>query len=278
MKKRKVRKIIESALQEDFQDVGDVTSEAIFINEEDTFVLLSKADGILCGMEIFQETFHIIDSNCNIEFHFKDGSKIINGDIIASIDGRIYSILKAERTALNFISHLSAIATKTGNFVREAGDRCRILDTRKTIPGLRDLEKYAVRCGGGQNHRMGLYDMVMIKDNHIDSAGSIEKAIGKIRKKWGSKFKIEVETRNLEEVKQALIAEADRIMLDNMSLDMMKEAVKMIAGKSEVEASGNMTLQRIKNVAETGVDFISVGELTHSVNAFDFSLQKKKKK
>ncbi len=277
MKKRKVRKIIESALQEDFHDVGDVTSEAIFANEEDSFVLLSKADGILCGKEIFLETFHIIDNNCNIEFHFTDGSKITNGDVIASIDGSISSILKAERTALNFISHMSGIATKTGNFVREAGDRCRILDTRKTIPGLRKLEKYAVRCGGGQNHRMGLYDMVMIKDNHIDSAGSIEKAVGKIREKWGSKFKIEVETRNLEEVKQALISEADRVMLDNMSLDMMKEAVKMIAGKSKVEASGNMTLQRIQSVAATGVDFISVGELTHSVKAFDFSLQKKKK-
>ncbi|MCD4796869.1 MAG: carboxylating nicotinate-nucleotide diphosphorylase [Candidatus Cloacimonetes bacterium] len=277
MKKRKVRKIIESALQEDFHDVGDVTSEAIFANEEDSFVLLSKADGILCGKEIFLETFHIIDNNCNIEFHFTDGSKITNGDVIASIDGSISSILKAERTALNFISHMSGIATKTGNFVREAGDRCRILDTRKTIPGLRKLEKYAVRCGGGQNHRMGLYDMVMIKDNHIDSAGNIEKAVGKIREKWGSKFKIEVETRNLEEVKQALISEADRVMLDNMSLDMMKEAVKMIAGKSKVEASGNMTLQRIQSVAATGVDFISVGELTHSVKAFDFSLQKKKK-
>ncbi len=277
MKKRRIRKIIDSALQEDFKNVGDITTEAIFANEEDSFVLLSKSYGILCGMDFFQETFHIVDSNCNIEFNFKDGSKITNGDIVASINGRISSILKAERTALNFISHLSAIATKTGDFVREAGDRCKILDTRKTIPGLREFEKYAVRCGGGNNHRMGLYDMVMIKDNHIDSAGSIKKAVGKIRKKWGSKFKIEVETRNPEEVKQALIAKADRIMLDNMSLDMMKEAVKMIAGKSEVEASGNMTLRRIRSVAATGVDFISVGELTHSVKAFDFSLQKKKK-
>ena len=178
---------------------------------------------------------------------------------------------------MNLLSHLSGIASKTNEFVRETNGRSTILDTRKTLPGLRELQKYAVRCGGGENHRMGLYDMVMVKDNHIDAAGGIEKAVNKVRDKWGSKYKIEVETRTLEEVGKALISGVDRIMLDNMNIETMRKAVELINGKTETEASGNMILDRISKVSQTGVDFISVGELTHTVKAFDFSLKRGKR-
>ena len=277
MKERREKKLIELALQEDLYNAEDVTCEAIFTSEEDSFVLLSKAEGILCGSEILKRTFQVVDNDIRIKLYFQDGSEIREGDIIAEIEGKTRAILKAERTALNFISHLSGIATRTREFVRKAGAGCKVLDTRKTIPGLRELQKYAVRCGGGNNHRMGLWDMIMIKDNHVDGAGGMENAVRKVKRRWGNKYKIEVETRNLEEVKQALEAGVDRIMLDNMNLEMMKRAVKLVSGKVEVEASGNMKLNRIPEVAATGVDFISVGELTHSVKAFDFSLQKKKK-
>ena len=178
---------------------------------------------------------------------------------------------------MNLLSHLSGIASKTNEFVRETNGRSTILDTRKTLPGLRELQKYAVCCGGGENHRMGLYDMVMIKDNHIDAAGGIEKAVKKVREKWGSKFKIVVETRDLEEVKQAVRSGVDRIMLDNMNIETMHKAIELINGKTETEASGNMTLERISEVSRTGVDYISVGELTHTVKAFDFSLKRGKR-
>ncbi|MDO9578250.1 MAG: carboxylating nicotinate-nucleotide diphosphorylase [Candidatus Cloacimonadales bacterium] len=266
---------LKAAFQEDFADPGDVTGEAIFSNETNSFVLISKDDGVLCGIDEFQNVFTAVDSSIKIKSFFADSDLLKKGDVIAEITGMVSAILKAERTALNIISHLSGIASKTAEFVKAADGKSIILDTRKTLPGWRELQKYAVRCGGGQNHRMGLFDMVMIKDNHIDTAGGITQAVQKIRNKWKNRFKIEVETRNLQEVKEVLECGVDRIMLDNMDNETMKTAVEIIAGKAEVEASGNMTLERIPEVAETGVDFISVGELTQSVKAFDFSLKKK---
>jgi nicotinate-nucleotide pyrophosphorylase (carboxylating) len=268
------KELLKAAFQEDFADLGDITGEAIFSEEIDSFKLISKDTGILCGIDEFVEVMRSIDDSITFKVFFKDSKKINVGDLIAELSGKVSSILKAERTALNILSHLSGIATKTNKFVIAATERSTILDTRKTLPGLRELQKYAVGCGGGKNHRMGLYDMVMIKDNHIDAAGGIDKAVNKIRSKWGTRFQIEVETRNLNEVKQAVECKADRIMLDNMNNSELSQAVEFIAGRSETEASGNMTLERIPEVAETGVDFISVGELTHTVKAFDFSLRK----
>ncbi|HQJ04947.1 MAG TPA: carboxylating nicotinate-nucleotide diphosphorylase, partial [Spirochaetota bacterium] len=210
----------------------------------------------------------------DVKFYFKDGDALKKGDIVARVKGDIKTALKGERTSLNFISHLSGISSKTNAFVKEAGGFVKILDTRKTIPGLRNLQKYAVKTGGGENHRIGLYDMVLIKDNHIDAAGGVSKAVEKVRARWKNRFKIEVETRNFDEIKEALSCKVDRIMLDNMSIDNMKEAVKIIDKKSEIEISGNMTLEKIKAIREIGIDYISFGELTHTVKVFDFSLKK----
>jgi len=268
--------LIEMALNEDLLNTGDVTSEAIFSDETYSYKLVAKESGILCGIDIFIEVMHRIDKRIQINNNFSDRDIITKGDIIADVSGPVVSILKGERTALNFLSHLSAIATKTGLFVKEAGGKVKILDTRKTLPGYRELQKYAVNCGGGENHRMGLHDMVMIKDNHSDAAGGIANAVSRVRKKWGTRYRVEVEARNMDEVKEALTAGADRIMLDNMSNDEMQKAVEYIAGRAETEASGNMTLERIKSAAETGVDYISFGELTNSVKAFDFSLKEVK--
>jgi len=272
--KDKILELIEIACEEDLNEMGDVTSSAIFQNEKDHFYLLAKDTGILCGIEIFEKIFHAVEPKIIIKTNFHDGDKIQSKKITATIQGNVAAILQAERTALNLLSHLSGIASKTNEFVKLTKGKTKILDTRKTLPGLRKLQKYAVRCGGGENHRMGLYDMVMIKDNHIDAAGCIDNAVKEVRKKWGNKFKIEVETRNLSEVQQALNSGADRIMLDNMNLKMMQKAVNLISDRVETEASGNMTLDRISEVSQTGVDYISVGELTHTIKAFDFSLRR----
>jgi len=274
IKKEQYISLIKTALHEDLLDIGDITSEPIFKNESGTFNLLSKDNGILCGIDIFTEVFKQIDKNILLQFYFNDKDIIKKGDIVARATGKVLNLLKGERTALNIISHLSGIATKTSIFVRETKGRLKILDTRKTIPGFRILEKYAVTCGGGMNHRIGLYDMVLIKDNHIDAAGGITNAVKKIKEKWGNKYKIEVETRNIEEVEEALSCGIDRIMLDNMNNKQMKEAVKVINGRCETEASGNVTLKRIKSIEKTGVDFVSVGALTHTIKAFDFSFKK----
>jgi len=275
IKKKDYIKLIKMAIKEDLDSVGDVTTDAIFTEKKnEVFILLAKDEGILCGKKIFIEVFNILDKKSMVVFYKKDGEIIKKGEIIARVKGDISTILKGERTALNFISHLSGIATKTNLFVKEAAGKLRILDTRKTIPGLRMLQKYAVKTGGGTNHRIGLFDMVLIKDNHIDAAGSITRAVEKVRAKWKDKYKIEVETRNIEEVKEALNCKADRIMLDNMNTEVMKEAVKIIDSRCETEVSGNMSCEKIKTVSETGVDFISFGELTHTVKVFDFSLKR----
>ncbi len=268
--------LIDIALQEDLGDKGDITSGAIFVDEKDEFILVSKDKGILCGLDLFAQVMNRVDENITIARYFSDGAPIGPGNVVAVVQGSVRSILKAERTAINFVSLLSATATRTSEFVRESGGQAVILDTRKTIPGFRELQKYAVRCGGGSNHRMGLYDMVMIKDNHIDAAGGIRNAVSKVRKKWGSSFMIEVETRNLEEVREAIECGVDRIMFDNMNNAMMKEAVKLAGGRCETEASGNMTPGKVPAAASTGVAFISAGSITSSIKAFDFSLKKKK--
>jgi len=205
---------------------------------------------------------------------YKDGDFLKAGTIAAEIKGSERTLLTGERTALNFMQRLSGIATMAHVYAEKLkGTSAQLLDTRKTVPGLRMLDKYAVRKGGGENHRIGLFDMVLIKDNHIKAARSITKAVSLIRKNYGNKFKIEVETKNIDEVREALETKADIIMLDNMSIEIMKEAVKIIAGKAKTEASGNITIENIAEVASTGVDFISVGALTHSVKALDISMK-----
>jgi nicotinate-nucleotide pyrophosphorylase (carboxylating) len=269
-----LNQLIEMALYEDLLDIGDITSEAIFCNESYSYKLIAKDNGVLCGIDIFIAVMKYVDDRINVKKLFNDKDTINKGDIVAETSGPVISILKAERTALNFISHLSAIATKTAIFVKESKGRAGILDTRKTLPGYRELQKYAVLCGGGENHRMGLYDAILIKDNHSDAAGGITEAVKRVKARWGNKYKIEVEARNIDEVKEAIKCNVDRIMLDNMSNAEMKEATLYIGGKIETEASGNMSLQRIQDVSLTGVNYISFGELTNSVKAFDFSLKK----
>ncbi|MBK7105605.1 MAG: carboxylating nicotinate-nucleotide diphosphorylase [Ignavibacteriae bacterium] len=265
--------LINLAISEDIK-TGDITTEAIIpISDNAEGFLKSKNDGIVCGLQVAELVFKKFDINLNWKSNFNDGEKIINGSILANFSGKYNSLLSAERIALNFIQRMSAISTKTFQFVNELkGTKTKLLDTRKTIPGYRLLDKYAVKIGGGTNHRFGLYDLVMIKDNHIEVAGSITNAVNQVRNTYQNKFKIEVETKNLNEVQEALNLNVDIIMLDNMSIDEMKTSIKLINGKALTEASGNVTLEKLKSIAETGVDFISVGELTHSVKAFDIGM------
>lgn len=266
--------LVRRSLAEDLGKNGDVTSKAIFTkSKKAVFILLAKDDGVLCGIEPFTAVFKTLNKSIQVETYFSDGAFLKKGTIVARVKGNLIDILAGERTSLNLISSLSAVATKTAQFVKASGGKPVILDTRKTLPGMRMLQKYAVATGGGQNHRMGLFDMVLIKDNHVDAAGGITPAVKKARAKWGKRFKIEVETRNLDEVREAVLAGVDRIMLDNMDNSMMKEAVNLIAGRTETEASGNMTIERLTSLAETGVDFVSFGELTHTISVFDFSLK-----
>lgn len=274
LQKRDYIPLIKNALKEDLDKNGDITSTAIFSRKtRAVFKLLAKDDGVLCGIDVFRAVFACLDKKVVVETSFKDGDLLKKGDVVAKVTGPLISILTGERTSLNLISHLSGIATKTSRFVSAVNGKPAVLDTRKTIPGMRKLQKYAVASGGGQNHRIGLYDMILIKDNHVDAAGGITEAVLRARKCWGNRFNIEVETRNLDEVREAISCKVDRIMLDNMSNELMKEAVKIIDGKAEVEASGNMTIERLPTLAECGVDFVSFGELTHSVTIFDFSLK-----
>lgn len=264
--------LIKLALQEDLQETGDVTSSAVFNDETGTFTLVSKDTGVLCGMDTAREVLKTVDPAIKVTARIEDGSDLEVGTVVAELSGPTASILTAERTMLNFLSHLSGIATKTRKYVEHAKGST-ILDTRKTIPGMRVLEKYAVACGGGRNHRMGLFDMVMIKDNHIDAAGGITNAVARVRNKWGDTYAVEVEARTLADVREALDCKVERIMLDNMSNELMRQAVDLVDRRAETEASGNITLERLESIAATGVEFISVGGLTHTVEAFDFSLK-----
>ncbi len=270
--------LIEGALREDLRDQGDITTDSIIPHDmkgEGEFIV--HEDGIIAGLPVAQRVFEKIDSNLTCVFSVKDGTSVHSGMIVGRVYGSLASILKGERTALNFLQHLSGIATLTAQFVQAVeGTKVKILDTRKTTPQLRLLEKYAVRKGGGENHRFGLYDTVLIKDNHIDAAGGLKQAVERCLNIFGKdrgKVKIEVETRILEEVRQAVKFPIDRIMLDNMDVETMQKAVTEVNGRVELEASGNITLENVRAVAETGVDYISVGRLTHSPKALDISLR-----
>jgi nicotinate-nucleotide pyrophosphorylase (carboxylating) len=269
----KVDLIIENTLEEDLGS-GDVTTDAIFsVDDTCEALIIAKEEGIIAGIPIAERVFQKLAPEVTVAQKLKDGEHVNPGDEILVIKGSIHAVLSGERLSLNLLQRMSGIATATSKYVAAiSGYRTRILDTRKTAPGLRVLDKYAVSIGGGCNHRFGLYDAVLIKDNHIDFAGNISNAVEIVRSKYQSKFKVEVETSTLDEVREALKAGADIIMLDNMTVEMMKEAVRIINGKSITEASGGITLDNVRQIADTGVDFISVGAITHSSPALDIGL------
>ena len=266
--------LVEAALAEDIGS-GDITTDYIIgAEQEGSAKIISRQAGIVAGLHLALAVFRKLDPAIDCNFFVSDGEKVSAETVLAEIRGKIRPILSGERTALNFLQQMSAIATKTAAFVEKAAPyNVKILDTRKTVPGLRLLAKYAVKMGGGYNHRFGLYDAVLIKDNHIIAAGSIKNAVLMLKNKLPEKTTIEVETETLREVREALEAGADIIMLDNMSIEAMKEAVSLAKGKAILEASGGITLATVEKVAETGVDHISVGELTNSVDALDISIE-----
>ncbi len=255
------------------EDGADVTSMAIFSPEETIrSVLVAKASGVIAGVRIAERVFTAVNQQIHMEISKDDGSAVNPGDEIAVVTGPASDVLKAERVALNFMQRMSGIATITAEYVRQVkGTGARVLDTRKTVPGLRVLDKMAVRSGGGLNHRMGLYDMAMIKDNHIDNAGSIERAVELLRQA-NPDIPLIVEARSIDDVRRLLVLKVDRILLDNFDTAMLREAVELVAGRIPLEASGGINLKTIRGVAETGVDYISVGDLTHSVKALDISM------
>ena len=267
-------KIITTSLEEDAPN-GDITTIATV--SPDAVIsgrFVAKADGIICGLEIIGRTFEICGGGFELETYFKDGEAVRKGDIIARVKGNAQTILTGERTALNLIQRASGIATLTAAAVAQIkGTSAKICDTRKTMPGLRVLDKYAVRAGGGSNHRFCLSYGILIKDNHIKAAGSITEAVTRAKAYAPHTIKVEVEVETISELKEALAAKADIIMLDNMSNEMMRESVAIVAGKALTEASGNMGEKDLRAVAETGVDLISIGALTHSVKALDISLK-----
>ncbi|WP_445666730.1 carboxylating nicotinate-nucleotide diphosphorylase [Fodinibius sp. AD559] len=268
-----IEALIERAFEEDVRS-GDVTTDAV-VDEgcQAKAVWIAKEEGVIAGIAVARRVFEKLDPQIEWSPHVDEGEKVSKGTPLVTIKGSCRAILTAERIALNIAQRMSGIATTTRQYVEAIGELdTKVLDTRKTVPGLRLLDKQAVAAGGGTNHRMGLFDLAMVKDNHIVAAGSIAAAVQGVRTNAPA-VRIEVETTCLEEVKKALAAGADIIMLDNMSIAMMKKAVELIDGKAETEASGNITLDRIKEVASTGVDYISVGALTHSVTAFDISQQ-----
>ena len=268
--------LIKNAIKEDINYIDVATDYLLDENEVSEAYFVAKADGVLCGIDVAMRVFQLLDDTFTCTLYKKDGDIIKKGDLIADFKGKTVRLLKGERTALNLIQHMSGIATITRECVDEIkGTKGTIADTRKTLPGLRSIQKYAVTCGGGKNHRYNLSDCAMLKDNHIDAKGGITPAVKALKKKIGHTVKIEVETRTLDEVKEALSAGADIIMLDNMDNDTMAEAVKIVDGKALLEASGNLTKERLRSVAELGVDILSIGALTHSVEAFDISMKMK---
>lgn len=272
--KKQIDKIVLNALEEDMP-YGDVTTDNLIPENDVTEAkFIAKAEGVIAGMPVAARVFELIDNRISIEIFKNDGDKVVKGDIIAILRGPTAGILKGERTALNLMQRLSGIATRTSVFAELVKDyKVSVVDTRKTTPGLRYLEKYAVRCGGGRNHRYSLSDAVMLKDNHIAAGGGIIPAVEKVRANIPHTVKIEVEVEDMEMVREAVEAGADIIMLDNMNEAAMAEAVKYIDGRALVEASGDVTEERICAIAETGVDIISIGRITHSVKALDISLR-----
>jgi nicotinate-nucleotide pyrophosphorylase (carboxylating) len=269
-----LKDLIERALHEDIGP-GDVTSEATIPPDSTSrAVMLAKQFLVVAGLEVARAVFLSLDPNIQYTPLVKEGDGIPAGTELVRLSGNTRALLAGERVALNLMQHLSGIATLTAKYVEMVeGLKAQVLDTRKTLPGLRQLEKYAVRLGGGRNHRFGLFDGVLIKDNHIKASGTITTAVARAREAAHHLLKIEVETKTLDEVREALAAKADIIMLDNMPIEMMREAVTIISGRALVEASGNVTIKTIRAIAETGVDFISSGSLTHSAPAADISMK-----
>lgn len=268
-----VARIVRWTLQEDI-DGGDVTSRWTIAAESRVCAqFLVKAEGVVAGLAVAKMVFAQIDSGVLFSELIPDGTPVRRGDIVAKVEGPGRAILSGERTALNFMQRMSGIATLTRRYVEAvSGTRAVILDTRKTAPGIRILDKWAVRLGGGQNHRMGLYDMVLIKDNHIAACGGITAAVQRVQAQNTQHLPVEVEVKDLDELQEALRLDVDRIMLDNMSLEYMRQAVQVTNGRIPLEASGNVNLKTVGAIAATSVDYISVGELTHSVKALDISL------
>lgn len=269
-----VDNLIKEAISEDINYIDVSADYLIPENQRNDSYFVAKADGVLCGLDIAMRVFTLLDDTFTYTVHKNDGDEVKAGDLIVEFNGKTACLLKGERTALNIIQHMSGIATATNKAVKLVdGTNASVADTRKTLPGLRALQKYAVVCGGGKNHRYNLSDGAMLKDNHIDAGGGITNAVNILRSKLGHMVKIEVETRNFDEVKEAVEAGADIIMLDNMNNEQMRECVEYIDGRAKTEASGNITLDNIAEVAKTGVDIISLGALTHSVKAFDISMK-----
>ena len=269
-----VDEVIRTALQEDIHYLDTTTDLMIPADARASARFLAKAEGVVCGLDVALRVFALLDDAFEAEVYLPEGSHVSPGDLIARVEGHTRALLEGERTALNLLQHMSGIATATAKAVEKVrGTRAVITDTRKTLPGLRALQKYAVTVGGGKNHRFNLSDGAMLKDNHIDAAGGIPQAVAAIREKLGHMVKLEVETRNLDEVRQARDAGADIIMLDNMDCSSMAEAVRIVDGRALLEASGGIREETLRPVAETGVDIISIGALTHSVTALDISMK-----
>jgi len=263
---------VKLSLAEDI-GTGDLTADLIPVESLSTATVICRDKAILSGIAWFNEVFRQIDSKVEIQWNFKDADEAATNEVICTLSGSARSLLSGERAALNFLQTLSATATQTRQFVDKIKDtNARILDTRKTIPNLREAQKYAVLCGGGKNHRIGLYDMILIKENHIMAAGSIIRAVAQARKLHPN-IRVEVETETLEEFREASNAGADIIMLDDFDLSTMREAVKANAGKIKLEASGGVNLETVRGIAETGVDFISVGQITKDIAAVDLSMR-----
>lgn len=273
-----VEELIELAIKEDIGD-GDHTSLCCIPAEEHGRMrLLCKQEGIIAGIEVAQMVLNRLDPEMEFEQLLEDGTRVKVGDVAFYVSGRLQSLLQAERILLNIMQRMSGVATQTAVYAdRLEGLKTKVLDTRKTTPGMRVLDKMAVKIGGGENHRIGLFDMILLKDNHIDFAGGVEQALTKCREylaRTGRNLKIEIEVRTLENIDEVFAAGgADRIMLDNFSLEMTREAVKRIAGRCEIESSGGITLDTLRDYAECGVDFVSVGALTHQIKSLDMSLK-----
>lgn len=269
--------LIKRAITEDINYIDLATDYLTSDGSVSKAEFMAKADGTLCGIDVAMRVFELLDDDINTEIFIHDGEKVKYGDIIGRVSGSTATILKGERTALNLLQHMSGVATATAEYVKQCeGTKASIAETRKTLPGLRAIEKYAVMIGGGKNHRFNLSDAAMIKDNHADAYGGITNAVNVLRSRMGHMNKIEVEVRNQEELKEAIAVGADVIMLDNMTPAEMAECVKLTDGRAKLEASGGITLESVHEIAQTGVDIISVGAITHSVKAFDISLKIRK--
>jgi nicotinate-nucleotide pyrophosphorylase (carboxylating) len=269
-----IERLIRDALDEDIGPGDLATMATIAAEAYGKGLFRAKKDGVVAGLVLLERIFYFIDPRVVVRFLSRDGEAVKSGTVVAEAAGPVRALLLAERTALNFLQRLSGTATLTRKYVDAArGFPCKVLDTRKTTPGLRTLEKYAVRMGGGMNHRIGLYDAALVKDNHIEATGSIAEAVKAVRRHAPFMAKVEVEAGNLKQVEEAVAAGADVIMLDNMSIAQMTEAVRLVNKRAWLEASGGITLETIRQVAETGVDFISSGALTHSAPVVDFNMK-----